>query len=777
MAGLASPGPRRARSGASIPQIDLRLIFFSCVCLSLPSILPPVTRHRWVDRRPVQGRVPVHPGPGGPRDPDAPSRQSRDPRRLRGDRGLHGADARHRLLRHALQPRGLGLLQGGQPDPLARRGSLLVHERLLGLDLHGRRRPRLPARPRGDPALRRQRLHVPARLLPLRPALAARADRHRHGVPGGPLRRADPPGLLVDHDLLPALHGGQHALRPGALHRPDLRVPPLVGDRRLGGGDPRLLRDRRALGGRHHGLPAGRDPHAVHDRDVLRLAGARWEGSPGSWRPARGDDLARPAPGVRLDLRGVLGGHDELRLQHRGHGPALLQRGGRAGLAEDRAPVLRLVPRGRLHLVRPVLRHADRLPRPARDLAGAREPPGVLLRPGRAHPPPERPRGDHAGRDVQRHHVEHLRAAEHARRDHLEGHLPDPLPPPRGRGREAGRRLGGHLRGGPRHHRNRARDGRGGPQRLPGDGEVQHRDVPRLRPARPPRPRGSAHPQLVRPRVLRGGPGGGRPRDLRPRLGARRERADRGAFLGGGLLPEPALPGKRPCPPRAARRPLPAPRHAGRQGGGARGRPRPDHAGLPLPEPGDGAGGPAVPALRPHRGARRARDRGRVRRDHARPRRGARARERPLRGAPGGWDAPPVGRPVRSGPAVSLGRTCDEQDDQPPRLGPPPGRVPGLGRRDRGLGRVRRREGGAGRPRSPAEGRERGVGRPRRAPRRRPQRDRGLPGDRGGGRRGRRTLSASLPELRRRGGRRRSSTPPRRPTRRSPPAGPSSSSP
>ena len=39
-------------------------------------------------------------------------------------------------------------------------------------------------------------------------ALAARADRHRHGVPGGPLRRADPPGLLLDHDLLPALHGG-----------------------------------------------------------------------------------------------------------------------------------------------------------------------------------------------------------------------------------------------------------------------------------------------------------------------------------------------------------------------------------------------------------------------------------------------------------------------------------------------------------------------------------------------------------------------------------------
>ncbi len=51
------------------------------------------------------------------------------------------------------------------------------------------------------------------------------------------------------------------------------------------------------------------------------------------------------------------------------------------------------------------------------------------------------------------------------------------------------------------------------------------------------------------------------------------------------------------------------------------------------------------------------------------------------------------------------------------------------------MGRVRRRQGGAGRSRAPVEGEERGVGRPHRAPRRRPQRDRGLPGDRGRGRR------------------------------------------
>ena len=233
----------------------------------------------------IESRVPVHPGPGGPRDPDDRSRQRRDRRRLRGDRGLHGADARHRLLRHALQPRGLGLLQGRQPHPLAGRGPLLFHERLLGLDLHRRRRPRLPARPRGDPPVRRQRLHVPAGLLPLRPALAARADRHRDGVPGRPLRRADPPGLLLDHDLLPVLHRGRDAVRPRPLRGPHLRVAALLDDRRLRRGDPGLLRGRRALGGGDHRLSPGRDPDAVHDRHVLRRARARWAGSPGSWPP------------------------------------------------------------------------------------------------------------------------------------------------------------------------------------------------------------------------------------------------------------------------------------------------------------------------------------------------------------------------------------------------------------------------------------------------------------------------------------------------------------
>ncbi len=49
--------------------------------------------------------------------------------------------------------------------------------------------------------------------------------------------------------------------------------------------------------------------------------------------------------------------------------------------------------------------------------------------------------------------------------------------------------------------------------------------------------------------------------------------ADGRARLGGRLLPEPALPGDGPRPRRAARRPLPAPRHAGRHGGGARATP------------------------------------------------------------------------------------------------------------------------------------------------------------------------------------------------------------
>ncbi len=157
---------------------------------------------------------------------------------------------------------------------------------------------------------------------------------------------------------------------------------------------------------------------------------------------------------------------------------------------------------------------------------------------------------------------------------------------------------------GRRDHRHRARHGRGGPQRLPGDGDLQHGDVPRLRPAGAPRPRGAAHAELVRPRRLRGGAGGGRHRQLRPRLGPRHERDHGRARLGGRLLPEPAVPGDGPGPRRAARRPLPSPRHAGGHGGGARRHLRPDHAGLPLPQPDDRARGPAVRAPRVHRAGR-----------------------------------------------------------------------------------------------------------------------------------------------------------------------------
>ncbi len=196
-------------------------------------------------------------------------------------------------------------------------------------------------------------------------ALAARPHRHRHGVPGGPLRRAHPPGLLVDHDPVPVLHRGQHALRPGAVRGPDLRLAAVVGDRGLGRRDPRLLRDRRAVGRRDHRLPAGGDPDAVHARDGRRLAGAGGRALGARLPPAAGDDVAQPAARVRLELRRVLGGDDELRLQHRGHGPALLQRGGRARLEEDRAALLRPVPGGLVHLVHSALRHARAAPGPA----------------------------------------------------------------------------------------------------------------------------------------------------------------------------------------------------------------------------------------------------------------------------------------------------------------------------------------------------------------------------------------------------------------------------
>ena len=63
------------------------------------------------------------------------------------------------------------------------------------------------------------------------------------------------------------------------------------------------------------------------------------------------------------------------------------------------------------------------------------------------------------------------------------------------------------------------------------------------------------------------------------------------------------------------------------------------------------------------------------------------------------------------------------------------GRRAGLGGRGRGLGRRRRREGRAGRSCAARSAKQRGLGRPQRAPRGRAERDRRLPGDRRGRRR------------------------------------------
>ena len=80
---------------------------------------------------------------------------------------------------------------------------------------------------------------------------------------------------------------------------------------------------------------------------------------------------------VRLVLRALLDGHDELRLQHRGHGPALLQRGRRGLGEEDRTPLLRPVRGGGGHLVPASAGHACPAPRLDRRVAGSQEPPGV----------------------------------------------------------------------------------------------------------------------------------------------------------------------------------------------------------------------------------------------------------------------------------------------------------------------------------------------------------------------------------------------------------------
>ena len=215
--------------------------------------------------------------------------------------------------------------------------------------------------------------------------------------------------------------------------------------------------------------------------------------------------------------------------------------------------------------------------------------------------------------------------------------------------------------------------------------------------------------ELVRPRLLRGRARRGRHRELRPRVGAGHERAGRRSRLGGRLLPEPALPGDGPGARRPARRPLPAPRHAGGHGGGARGQPRPDHGGLPLPEPRDRARRAPLRAARVHRPGRRARDRRRVRGHDAGPGRGTFVGEREDRLA---------------------GRTHDEKDDPLGRARAPPGRRAGRGGSGLDLGRRRRRQGRPRRRQEPAREGQRGVGRPHRAARRRPERDRRVPGDR-----------------------------------------------
>ena len=70
------------------------------------------------------------------------------------------------------------------------------------------------------------------------------------------------------------------------------------------------------------------------------------------------------------------------------------------------------------------------------------------------------------------------------------------------------------------------------------------------------------------------------------------------------------------------------------------------------------------------------------------------------------------------------------------RAGFPPGRHPARGGGGLGLGRRRRGQGRARRRAEPAREGQRGVGRAHRAARRRPERDRRLPGDRRGGRLG-----------------------------------------
>ena len=213
--------------------------------------------------------------------------------------------------------------------------------------------------------------------------------------------------------------------------------PISVDDPRLRRGHPRLLRRRRAVGGRDHRLPAGRDPDAVHARDAVRRRWRRSGGLSGAARRAAGRvDLARARPRLRLDLRRVLVGDDERRLQHRGDGPALLQRRGRArGAARSPSSASRCSWSAPSSGSCRRSRCACCTPTSTAIWPGLVEPARVLVRARRPDAAAERARRDHARRDVQRHDVEPVGRPEPARLDHLARHRPDAVPAAHGRGR------------------------------------------------------------------------------------------------------------------------------------------------------------------------------------------------------------------------------------------------------------------------------------------------------------------------------------------------------
>ena len=317
-------------------------------------------------------------------------------------------------------------------------------------------------------------------------------------------------------------------------------------------------------------------------------------------RPARGDDLARAPPGLRLDLRRVLGGHDELRLQHRGHGPALLQRGGRARLAQDRAPLLLALPPGRLHLVRP----------PASPCASSTRTCGRSgpASPTRTSPPTRSPRSPCSraaswGSCWRPCSAPRCRASPGVLNIHASIISRDIFPTlfPRKAGEAekltvawtATFAVGVVIIG------IALAMAAGAPQRLRGDGDLQHGDVARLRPARAPRPRGAAHAELVRPRLLRGRRSPWAPSAASSSAGASSTNvlvvvpASVAVFFLSRLFPEtdPAHAARHDDLFRRLDTPVDMAVELARQ-------PRPDHGGLPLPEPGDRARGPPVRAAR-----------------------------------------------------------------------------------------------------------------------------------------------------------------------------------